>query len=476
MRETKYAIIDIETTGGQANRSRITEIAVVLHDGKKVIETFETLINPECYIPYGITELTGITQEMVMEAPKFYEVAKEIVKMTEGAVFVAHNVRFDYTFIKEEFARLGYTYTRKQLCTVRLSRKVFPGLPSYSLENLIHHFGIKVTERHRAMADAMATAELFDIILAAHNNLEHVHHLVNLGIKESRLPSNLNLEKIHQLPEQCGVYYFHNEKGEVVYVGKSINIRKRVAEHFADQSAKAAKLQQLVHDITFELTGSELAALLLESHEIKRLMPSVNRAQRRRLFPYVIHSHKDASGYLCFSIAQVNTVERRQLHVLSEYPKVGHARSRLAAAVKHFELCPCLCSMQAGRGPCFSYHLKQCRGACIAEESPESYNTRAEQARQTLSLAFENSFFILDQGRTPEEWAVILVENGGFNGLGYIDRSDWDGNTGQLRDCLRDYLSNAETTRIILRHLSQHPSIKTIPIQEKASGARSRRP
>ena len=160
-----YAIVDIETTGGKATRHRITEIAIVLHDGKKILDQWETLINPECYIPHGITELTGITQEMVQDAPKFYEVAKTIVEKTEKAIFVAHNVRFDYGFLREEFKRLGYTFSRRQLCTVRLSRKAFPGLRSYSLGKLIKHFGIKVNDRHRAMADTLATVELFEKIL-----------------------------------------------------------------------------------------------------------------------------------------------------------------------------------------------------------------------------------------------------------------------------------------------------------------------
>ncbi len=149
MKKKQYTIIDIETTGGRASRDKITEIAIIVHDGEKIIETYETLINPECYIPYGITQLTGISQDMVAEAPKFYEVAKKIVELTEGRVFVAHNVRFDYTFIREEYQRLGFTFSRRQLCTVRLSRQAFPGLSSYSLENLIRHFQIDVDARHR---------------------------------------------------------------------------------------------------------------------------------------------------------------------------------------------------------------------------------------------------------------------------------------------------------------------------------------
>ena len=208
-----YAIVDIETTGGRPSRDKITEIAVVLHDGMRILERFDTLLDPEMPIPYGITELTGITNEMVAEAPKFYEVARKIVEMTEGAVFVAHNVRFDYSFVREEFRRLGFTYTRKQLCTVRLARKAFPELSSYSLDNLIHHLKLPIQNRHRALGDALATARLFEMIMERKGQPENTRQFINYGIREALLPPNITLETIHTLPEECGVYYFHDAKG-----------------------------------------------------------------------------------------------------------------------------------------------------------------------------------------------------------------------------------------------------------------------
>ena len=329
-----YAIIDIETTGGTANRSKIIEIAIAVHDGLKVVDTYETLINPETSIPPGITQLTGITQEMVVDAPKFYEVAKKIVEMTKKTIFVAHNVRFDYSFVKEEFRRLGFAYTRRQLCTVRLSRQAFPGLPSYSLSNLIRHFKLPCSNRHRAMGDVEATIVLFEKILAKEAGEEQVEDMVNLGVKESLLPKNITLEQLHALPEDCGVYYLHDEVGDVVYVGKSINIKKRVMEHFAKVTEKARKLQQYVDDISFEITGSELVALLLESYEIKRLRPIVNRAQRRSYFPYVIYQYTDAHGYICLDITKPTAKVRKGLKVVAEYPKTGSARGYLKRAIE----------------------------------------------------------------------------------------------------------------------------------------------
>lgn len=460
-----YAIVDIETTGGKPIRDKITEIAIVLHDGEQIIEKFETLLNPETYIPYGITQLTGITQEMVQGAPRFYEVAKEIVQLTEGAIFVAHNVRFDYGFIREEFQRLGFSYSRKQLCTVRLSRQAFPGLHSYSLENLIRHFNIPTDARHRALADALATTDLFERILRQQDSASKITQMVNLGIKESRLPQSFDIEKVHALPEACGVYYFHDNKGNVLYVGKSINIRKRVAEHFADHTEKAKVLQQHVHDITYEITGSELVAMLLESHEIKRLLPPINKAQRVKKFPYAIHTWTDEQGYIHFDTTHVNAKTLKELNIISQYPKIGNAKNHLTAITEKLELCPRLTHLQAGKGACFHYHLKQCHGACCGKEAPESYNERAQQAIERMSMIFDNEFIILDRGRTPSEQSVVLVEGGIYCGFGYIDCEESIMDVNDLRHAIKFYSSNPETTRIVQRFLSENGKVKVVALE-----------
>lgn len=463
MPDKLYAIVDIETTGGRASRDKITEIAIVLHDGYEIIDTFETLINPETYIPYGITELTGISQEMVEDAPKFYEVAKEIVELTEGCVFVAHNVRFDYGFLRAEFKRLGYSYSRKQLCTVRLSRKTIPGLGSYGLSSLIRYMGIEVNNRHRAMGDAMATAELFRRIMEAQENKTEVKSMVNMGIKESKLPKNLSIADIHALPEECGVYYMHDVEGKVVYVGKSIDIKKRIASHFAEQTNKAARLQELVHDITFELTGSELIALLLESHEIKRIRPPVNRAQRSRRFPFAVHYYYNDDGFICFDVARVMAKDRSKYHLLSEYPKPGIAKGRLNMILEDFELCAKFCNVQKGSGPCFNYHISKCHGACAGKEDRDSYNERAHEALESLTAIFKENFFLLDKGRNDDEKAVVLVKDGNYQGFGYIDANGQVDLT-TLHDSITFYEGNPETTRIIQSYLSKHSEVKVIRI------------
>ncbi len=464
-----YAIVDLETTGGRASRHKITEIAVILHNGERIVDQYETLINPERYIPYGITELTGITQEMVADAPKFYEVARRVVEMTEGAIFVAHNVRFDYGFLREEFSRLGFTFSRRQLCTVRLSRKVFPGLPSYSLGALTRTLGIPIENRHRAMGDALATARLLEMILQKQKSEQEIRDMVNLGVKESRLPKNLNLEKIHALPEACGVYYLHDEDGNVVYVGKSINIKKRIAEHFADQSEKARKLQQAVHEISYELTGSELIALLLESHEIKRLRPPVNRAQRQRRFPYVLHTWTDQSGYRRFAFDHVTAQQRKKLTVIAEFPSMGRARGRLGRVAEHFELCARLAGLQNGKGPCFHFHLKQCHGACAGHEAADTYNARADEAMEMLKTVFDEDFFILDKGRSSDERSVVLIIEGAYQGFGYVDADALNGDPAVLREAIKPREGNPETTRIIQRYLNKAKGIQIVPAPGDAS-------
>ena len=462
MSNKKYAIIDIETTGGAAAREKITEIAIVLHDGTKVIETFETLINPERSIPLYITQITGISDVMVAKAPKFYEVAKKIVTMTEGAVFVAHNVRFDYSFVQEEFRRLGYTYTRQQLCTVKLSRQAFPGLRSYALGNLIEHFNIKTTDRHRAMADTMATVDIFEKIFLHQLNREEAHILINKGIKENRLPENIKMNMLHALPETCGVYYLHDTEGAVIYVGKSINIQKRIFEHFSDKSTKGDQFQSAVADITYEETGSELVALLFEDFEIKRMKPRVNKAQRKTYFPYGVYSFVDAKGYIRFhAIRNVASIRKKHV-ILQEFTKLIEAKNFLKALAKRFELCEKLMDAHDTEGVCFYYQIGQCKGACIGAELPETYNARAFELAERLKSTFEEDFFIIEKGKSADEKAVVLVQDGHFRGYGYINT---EGCTVEdFFEAVKTMKPTTDSNQVIRQYLSSRKGFKILKI------------
>jgi len=465
MKSNRFAIIDLETTGGKAGRDRITEIGIVLHDGSAVLDTFQTLVNPECYIPAGIVELTGITQQMVATAPKFYEIAKTVVELTQNTIFVAHNARFDYTFLQQEFARLGYTFSMKKLCTVQLTRKVFPGLPSYSLGNLIEQFGLSADRRHRALDDALATAQLFGRIMSSGQALQSVEEMIHQGLKAAMLPAGWDADRILALPEACGVYYFHNREGEVVYTGKSLNIQKRVVEHFRNPRTKGKQMQELTDHISYEITGSELIALLLESQEIKRMRPLINRAQKARNYPYLIHTYRGEDGYERLEVAKTNQKQAMKLQVLAAYPKVGHARNHLLAIAEKFGLCMRYIGLETGPGACFHYHLGTCAGACAGKEDAGLYNSRVREAMQVLQQNFEENFFVLEDGRHSEEYGVVGVVNGVCTGFGYIEKGDYT-DISDLFACLGKVQQTPEMTQIIRRYLGDNPNVKIIPIPE----------
>ncbi|CAN5177604.1 hypothetical protein BH23BAC1_BH23BAC1_47480 [soil metagenome] len=270
-----YAIVDIETTGGYAERNKIVEIAIIIHDGITVVDEFETLINPERFIPSSISAIHGISNAMVQHAPTFAELAEKIYEFLDGKIFVAHNVNFDYGFIKYEFELLGRQINLKKLCTVRLCRKLISGLSSYSLGNLCRHLKIVNESRHRAGGDARATAILFGILLS-----KDIEGFIDISLKknsrEALFPANLPKEQYETLPEKTGVYYFLDEKCNVIYLGKAKNIKSRITSHFSGTATSWSRqnFKSKIYGISYELTGNELIALLFESHEIKRLWTS----------------------------------------------------------------------------------------------------------------------------------------------------------------------------------------------------------
>jgi DNA polymerase III subunit epsilon len=456
-----YAIIDIETTGSKPSYDKITEIAVVLHDGEKVVETYSTLINPERNIPLYITELTGISSEMVADAPKFYQVARRLIELTEGNIFVAHNVRFDYSFIKAEFAHLGYNFSRKTLCTVRLSRKLIPGQLSYSLGKLCQSLKIPLKNRHRALGDAEATAILFDRLLKTNSPELRAEEIVKQESKSQTLPPFLDKKIVENLPEMPGVYYFHDETGAVIYVGKSKNIRQRIIQHFGIdyKSRKAVEFKDLIHDISYELTGNELVALLLESDEIKQIRPRFNTQQKRsRAGFYGIFQHTDEEGYLNLSVETLAGSKQEPLTVLESQMK---AKDFLLHKVNRYNLCEKKTGLFKGKGACFYFHLHQCLGACLGQEEPEKYNERVREAIDSFSFQQE-SFFIVGQGREAGEKSVVWIENGTYKGFGFLDESSQVSDFEGFRSVIKLYRHNRDIQKIICGYLKKHPSDKII--------------
>ncbi len=450
MSKRKYAIVDIETTGGLFKRDRITEIAIVLHDGKSNIEQFSSLVNPERSIPPEISRITGITNEMVQDAPKFYEIAKQVVELLEGAIFVAHNVRFDYTFIKNEFKALGYTFTKRQLCTVKLARKAFPGLTSYSLGNLIRHFDIQVEARHRALDDTLATTELFEQIIQTFDQKDELTLFINQGIKEAQLPKGISIDQLHDLPEEPGVYYFINEHNRVVYIGKAKNIKARIFQHFNKVTAKAAKLYQQVKEISFELTGNELVALLHEAHEIKLRQPEINKALRRTTFPYFLGSYTNESNFTQVEIFKTSDKYLDKARLLHEYSSLKQGRNHLTDLIQTYELCQ---KQTKCRG--LSQHICHCEGNCIVL-SGEEHNQAVEDMSLDLRALFERDFFIIDEGREPEERSVILVEEGKYRGYGYISYEDVQYGVEELKEAIKEQLYYPIMNKLIWNYLQDH--------------------
>jgi DNA polymerase-3 subunit epsilon len=369
--------------------------------------------------------------------------------MTEGKVFVAHNVRFDYSFLKSEFGSLGFNYQRKTLCTVRLSRKLVPGLPSYSLGKLCDSLKIPLSSRHRAFGDAEATAILFDRMLKLEKQ-EAVSGLIEGEIKAQTLPPRITKEQVLALPEATGVYYFYDEKGAIIYVGKSKNIRNRIIQHFAIdyKSPKSIEFKNRIADITYEVTGSELVALLLESDEIKRLKPQYNSAQKRTGAFYGIFEGMDKNGYTTLQINRLNSREEPLIMLES----VMKAQSFLYHKIARYGLCLQKCGLHKTGGPCFDYHLHKCQGACVAAESPEAYNARVREAIQSFCFANEN-FVIIGKGRSTGEKSVVCVEKGTYKGFGYLDESLPYQTLGEIRSCIKAYAHNRDIQKIICGYL-----------------------
>lgn len=366
-----FSIIDIETCGGKFEfpKGRIIEISIINHDGLQVTEKFTTLINPGVYISPLYTRISGITNDMVENAPRFHQVAKKILEMTENRIFIAHNVGFDYSFVKEEFNSLGYKFRREKLCTVRLSRKLIPGRISYSLGHLCAALNIPIDGRHRAEGDAVATAKLFDLLL----QLKSFHpQYKSMGVDElmGRRIDKIKQYILKKLPEECGVYYFLDKAGKIIYIGKSGNMYQRALSHFNSKERKGKKMLNDLYDANFQLTGNELIALIVESEEIKKHKPIYNRARKADLFTHSINWLKDEKGIINFKI----TPFEESFSALRSFTSYASARECLERWLDDHALCLRYCGLTEDDAVCFNHHIKKCNGICAGEEEPEEYN------------------------------------------------------------------------------------------------------
>ncbi len=451
MQDQLYTVIDVETTGNGILGNRITEICIVLLRGNKVLDKFTSLVNPEQNIPPFITGLTGIDNDMVRDAPKFHEIAERIIEITTGAIFVAHNVNFDYNVVKGEFKSLGYTFTRKKLCTVRLSRKLIPGLFSYSLGRLCSSLSIPLVDRHRAEGDTDATVILFQRILELDPEFKMINSFLNARSKEATLPPHLDVNVIDALPEETGVYLFKDQKGKVIYAGKAKNIKQRVVSHFYDKKNKEYALGQNTYAIDYEITGNELIALLLEAEKIQKHYPKFNRAQKKVVAPYRIMQYTNRSGVIQLAIDRSKSTD----YSLEVFYRRSDAIQQLEQLCFDYQLCPRYCNLQSISGQCSHYRIKNCKGICHGKESVALYNMRVQQALSFL-MKQKETYLIREKGRTVDEHSFVMIQNGIYKGFGYVHQSEQVSHFDDFDTFLILQKHTYHTTKIIKSYLRKH--------------------
>jgi len=447
---TEYAIVDIETTGGNASGSRMTEIAIIIHDGKQIIDRWETLINPEKEIPLAIFALTGIDNAMVAHAPVFGDIAEKVFSMLDGRIFVAHNVNFDYSFIRHQLEEERFKWNARKVCTVRLSRKIRPGLNSYSLGKLCYSLDIPLVNAHRAGGDADATAILFGNLLQW--DTENVlSEMLKKTSADQRLPPNLAPEDFEILPGGPGVYYFHNHFGKVIYVGKALNLKKRVASHFTGHNINPQRQNFLreIYNITYLSCGTELMALLLECAEIKKLWPAHNRALKRFEPKFGLFKYEGMDGYEYLAIGKLSKHHRciQVFNLESEGIRV------LRGLVNEFGLDWRLCRFGSSAYNPWSADSTEVQEAM---PPPQEHNVKVDSAIEVY-LQRQPTFVIIDKGRTAEEKSYIWVEKGNFYAMGHIDQQSQLETLEDIRSGLTRYYGNHYMMQLINAYTVKHP-------------------
>ena len=435
-----YSILDIESTGGKFNEEGIMEIAIYKFDGHQIIDQFCSLINPERPIQAFVVKLTGINEKMLRSAPKFYELAKRIIEITEGTTLVAHNAQFDYRILRTEFRRLGYDFQRKTLCTVELSKRLIPEAESHSLGKLVRSLGIAVSDRHRAQGDALATLKLFEILLTKDSDKSILQEVIR---KEAYGElSQRQLDIVEELPSDTGVYFFHNKEGEVIYTGKTTNIQKRVNQHFTNSSELALKLQKETREVTFELCGSELIALLREYHLRKKIKPRHNPRKSKPLYSYEWFE-EDLNGYCGIAIRK--SVKKGE--GLLYFPSYIAAQKALGEWQE-------------------TENLPLTKGIAMnTEESIDSYNQRWSKALARLRID-QRTLSLIDKGRKLGEKSVVLVREGHIVGYGFTELGQQMNNLAILQQLLSPLKDDHNTRYLVEYYLLKHPKERVVEFKD----------
>ncbi len=458
-----YAIVDIETTGSYAAQNSITEIAILIHNGQQVIQRFQSLFKVKQSIPPFIEALTGISNEMLANEPYFEDLAPLIYSLLQDKIFVAHNVNFDYSFVKYQLEQCGYSLQCPKLCTVRLSRKIIPNLPSYSLGKLCHAIGIPIQDRHRAMGDAEATATLFTRLLAE-DSMQIIPATLKKGSKEQVLPPHLSKSELNQLPDKPGIYYFKDNKGKNVYIGKAINLRKRVYSHFVGNNPSKQRqnfLKEIYH-VDYQECATELMSLILEVTEIKKYWPKFNRSLKRFEQRYSLFKYLDQQGYYRLAIDKF----KPQLDHIWTFNDLSEGYQIVRDFVVSHQLCEQYCFNHIAKSTQTEIPSCQCTTNCLVKEGPESYNQQVEIAIEDFQMNLP-SFLVVDQGRDPEENSYLWIEKGKLIGMAYLHKN-YELNLDDIRDSLKLLPSNPYTMQLIYKYREQYPH-KVYPLDKHFS-------
>jgi DNA polymerase-3 subunit epsilon len=405
-----FAIVDTETTGMRPPYSRIIDIGIIRIENGKEVDKFQSLINPGTSIPSSIKRFTHITDKDLGDAPPFEDVALRVQEMLSGAVFVAHNVAFDYSFLKSEFSRLGMPFSPERLCSVQLSRALYPHERSHSLESIINRYDISVEARHRALPDAEAVWQFFSHVSKTLPSTHIKEALERIG---RRRTGRLAPDHFKELPDSSGVYFFHGPDQELLYIGKSKHIRTRARSHFnAANAHKEAHIQKETETVTSVSTSGELSALILEALLIKKESPVYNRALRKRKTLVVATPVTDTLGYRRVALERTDASLPGE-NALSLFKTLTQGKETLRRLSKEYTLCNKLLGVEQGVGACFGYQLGTCNGACVGKESPETYNVRIEEAfakRKIRTWPYKGTILITER-ESAERGTVFFIDN-----------------------------------------------------------------
>ncbi|MDB5237255.1 MAG: hypothetical protein JWL88_357 [Parcubacteria group bacterium] len=412
-----FSIIDTETTGMRPPFSRVIDIGIIRVERGEVVGRLDTLLNPGISIPSYIRRFTDITDEDLQDAPSFEEVALQVEALLKGAVFVAHNAPFDYAFLKSEFRRLDMEFSAETLCSVRLSRALFPKERSHSLESIINRYQIPVKARHRAMPDAQAVWDFFKLIdtTVESDAVARAVRSVRQG-GDSPAP-RVARDSFTDLPDSAGVYFFYGPEQELLYVGKSKHIRTRARSHFHGDGKKEAHLKGETTSIASLKTSGELSALILEASLIKKESPLYNRALRKRKKLVIAKAVRDANGYDRIVLERIETVNPDD-GVLSVFRTTTQGKTTLKMLAREHRLCLKLLGIENGGGACFGYQLGTCDGACVGKEPAEEYDARVAEAfakRRLRTWPYKGTVMI-DEKESEHAGTVFFIDNWALRG------------------------------------------------------------